>query len=928
MEVYRKYLAENVLHEDKVVTYRLLSRALEVHVNTAKQMLFDFHRTENQKRPGSVHATYLVYGIRRSDRTSSQQSEDGDIDMMNVPPNGEALSETVPTSTLTLVEEGDLPTVLAEYEEVSSIHVYSIGPHVSKDMELLSEVAREALNLGAGKDAAAERKLRGPIFNPRAKRRERKEALAQKKAEAKPVTAAFLKSAGAEPKVKEEPKPAPTKAKEEEKIAQPASDTEKKAVLPAAKKPTPALKRGGSSSSSIMQAFSKTKPPTKAKKAETSQPATPSGDDSHPMSDDGEDDSAEMPQPKAPENPGRKSKREREEELRRMMEEDDDDEEEEEKAESPAPEEEPEEPAAPEPVKEEPAEVVAASGDGRRRGKRKVMRKKQIMDDQGYLAKPSWDMNQEPLASTFDQEACPDYAQYATYPHRPLSEGPLALPYQRPDPRCRTFHSDAIEKVIKDMTARMGEKDPDLARLFENAYPSTTDTTVKFHTNGKDGKGKKKKKKATSPRHDYNGDPYIDPDEGKWEGPQSFIITGDILAEWLRDSTNQLKPYQRLATKDPAIFNLILGAINTQSEYVIEAPYCNAFQPPPISGLPVSMNGQDDVVHPAYEPTAVFECKYELDSLAHFLALTNDFHEHTGSKDFLNSRWYLAVETLLRTLGQQSVSTFDSETGRFYGNEYTFQRRTTTGTETLNLMGVGNPLNNATGLIRSAFRPSDDATIFGFFIPANAMMAVELKRTAAILKSTGVKSDTKLASTLENWSKNITEGIWEHGVVNHKKYGDVFAYEVDGYGSALMMDDANYPSLLALPLMGFVSKDNPTYKNTRRMLLGKTGNPYYLEGREFKGIGGPHIGLSNAWPMSLLMQAQTSDDDEEIMECLQLVLNSSKLGLVHESIDVNWSVSYTRSWFAWANGVFAETILDLARRKPHLIFTDSRPYEL
>ncbi len=371
--------------------------------------------------------------------------------------------------------------------------------------------------------------------------------------------------------------------------------------------------------------------------------------------------------------------------------------------------------------------------------------------------------------------------------------------------------------------------DPDLARLFENAFPSTTDTTVKFHTNGKDGKGKKL-------THSSWAGAYTE--GGEWEGPHSFIITGDIMAEWLRDSTNQLSPYQPLAKKDPAIFNLILGAINTQSEYVIESPYCNAFQPPPISGLPISLNGQDDAVHPIFEPTFVFECKYELDSLGHFLTLANEFYEHTGSKEFMNKRWYRAVETVIQVLESQSESTFDSETGSYIPNQYTFQRNTNTGTETLNLGGIGNPLNNGTGLIRSAFRPSDDATIFGFFIPANAMMATELKRTAKILKSTGKSADLKLADTLQGWSKNITAGIWEHGVVAHRTYGDVFAYEVDGYGSSLLMDDANYPSLLALPLMGFVKADDPTYQNTRRMLLEKTGNPYYLTGRQFNGIGG------------------------------------------------------------------------------------------
>ncbi|KAI1170826.1 glycoside hydrolase family 125 protein [Nemania sp. FL0916] len=505
------------------------------------------------------------------------------------------------------------------------------------------------------------------------------------------------------------------------------------------------------------------------------------------------------------------------------------------------------------------------------------------------------------------KEACPDYTHYSTYPHRPLSEGPLELPYQRPHPKCRTFQSDAIEKVIEDVLSRM--KDPDLARLFENTFPSTTDTTVKFHTTGEGS--------TKSTTEAYEG--------GQWDGPQSFIITGDIVAEWLRDSTNQLAPYQALAKKDPKIYQLILGAINTQAEFVIESPYCNAFQPPPISNLPPTSNGQDDVVHPVYEPSFVFECKYELDSLAHFLALGNDFNEHTSSKEFLTPRWYQALQTLLTVLEEQAKSTFDPEDGHFLRNQYTFSRNTNTGTETLNLNGIGNPLNDGTGLVRSAFRPSDDATILGFFIPANAQVAMELKRTAKILKNVGKDS---LAQTVEEWSQKITKGIWEHGVVQHRQFGKVFAFEVDGYGSSILMDDANYPSLLALPLMGFVDANDETYQNTRRMLLSKSSNPYYLKGRDFHGIGGPHIGLQNAWPMSLLVQARTSNNDEEIKECIELVLRSSKLGLIHESVNVDMAHSYTRSWFAWANGVFASTILDLAKRKPHLIFTDSTPYDV
>ena len=464
--------------------------------------------------------------------------------------------------------------------------------------------------------------------------------------------------------------------------------------------------------------------------------------------------------------------------------------------------------------------------------------------------------------------------------------------------------------IINDISEKMVDKD--LARIFENAFPNTLDTTVKWHVDGTENKEKKG-------HHFFNFGT-----EGAWQGPQSFIVTGDINAEWLRDSTNQLAQYQRLAKKDKKIETLLLGAINTQAEYVIESPYCNAFQPPPPSKISPSDNRQMENVHPAYEPSKVFECKYELDSLAHFLSLSNQFYNHTKSTAFLTDRWYNALDNVLEVLDQQSKPTFAPGTGAYQRNTYRFQRNTNTGTETLNLGGIGNPLNYGSGLIRSAFRPSDDATILGFYIPANAMIAVELKRTSEILSKVGSNG---LAKELKARGDAIAKGIWEHGVVQHSKWGEVFAYEVDGYGSRILMDDANLPSLLALPLLGFVDTDEKTYQNTRKMILSKEGNPYFLQGRAFKGIGGPHIGPQYAWPMSLLVQTMTSEDDVEIERLLKSVKEASGLGLVHESVNVDRVKEFTRSWFAWANSVFAQTILDIAERKPHILFgPGAEPY--
>lgn len=444
--------------------------------------------------------------------------------------------------------------------------------------------------------------------------------------------------------------------------------------------------------------------------------------------------------------------------------------------------------------------------------------------------------------------------------------------------QCRTFASPEVERVIKDLNERLVDKD--IARLFENAFPNTLDTTVRWHVDGTEKRPKKTEAQSNI---------YYQQNEAKWEGAHSFIVTGDINAEWLRDSTNQLAQYQPLAKKDKKLANLILGAINTQVEFVIEQPFCNAFQPPTPSGLGPTGNGQGDTTSPAYEPSRIFECKWELDSLAAFLRLSTQFYLHTEITSFITPRWLQALNTVLDVLNTQSEPSFD-ENGVYVRNRYTFQRWTNIGTETLNLAGAGNPLANNTGLIRSAFRPSDDATTFGYLIPANAMMAVELKRTAEMLNAA---DHAELSDVLLERAERIETGIQEHGVVDHPKWGKVYAYEVDGYGSRLLMDDANIPSLLSLPLLGFVDQDDEIYLNTRKMILSQEGNPYFLKGNIFKGIGGPHIGAKHAWPMSVLVQALTTSNETEIEECINMVKGVSLMGLINESVNVHYILDTT-----------------------------------
>ncbi|KAI5955997.1 hypothetical protein KGF57_003483 [Candida theae] len=504
---------------------------------------------------------------------------------------------------------------------------------------------------------------------------------------------------------------------------------------------------------------------------------------------------------------------------------------------------------------------------------------------------------------------CPDYVTYSQHRHAPYSKGVQHYPYMRPAPKCRTFVSQAVESVIDELKTRIA--DSDLARLVENCLPNTLDTTILWHKVNNDG-GKQNPLRK----------PFL---------PQSFIVTGDIHAEWLRDAARQLSVYQPLVRHDDKLRQLILGAINTQAYYVNNSPYCNAFHPPPTSKVKPG-NTAFDNVYPRPDWRQVFECKYEIDSLASFLTLTNEYYQNSGGDtSFLNDYWFMAYEKLLIVLRRESEPSFDEASGQALPFYYSFQRDTNIGSETLPLGGVGNPVNFGTGLIRSAFRPSDDATILQFFIPGNIHMLTELINLRKNFLNEEVLSNRMNAEIevfikkTDYFIKGLTSGIEKFGIVNHPIYGKVYAYEVDGYGSATFMDDANIPSLLSIPDLGYTDKTDQVYQNTRKMILTKEGNPYYLKGFHFEGIGGPHIGIKNAWPMSLLMRMRTTDDDEEIINSLHLIMNNTAgSGLMHESVNVNskHGASYTRSWFAWCNSEFGKTILHLAEKKPHLIFKE------
>ncbi|OBT81638.1 hypothetical protein VE02_09648 [Pseudogymnoascus sp. 03VT05] len=488
-------------------------------------------------------------------------------------------------------------------------------------------------------------------------------------------------------------------------------------------------------------------------------------------------------------------------------------------------------------------------------------------------------------------DSCPDYLDYAKEYHAPYSAGKYNLSSQRPAPSCRTFKSQDVEDTIDRMNKTM--RDPDLFQLFKNAFPNTLDTAIKWH--------------------------------GTAEGSDeelTFVITGDINAMWLRDSANQMQSYLPLlkpATSSNSIASLYRGVINLQARYLLTSPYCNSFQPPVESGIPPAENGAstDDRVFPTYTNQSVFECKYELDSLAAFLEVSSNYYKATKDIDFFKKyKWVDAINAVLDVATTMMEPTYN-QNGSVNTSPYTFTRQTNRATETFANDGLGNPSAPNTGLIRSGFRPSDDATIYQFLIPSNMMFASYLASTAEIMSAfPGHKS---LGNRMAQMVVSLRESISKHGIVNDPVHGRIYAFEVDGYGSRNIMDDSNVPSLLSAPFIGYVDKKNKVYQNTRKVIL-STANPYFMKGPVFNSIGGPHVGPGFGWPMASIIRILTSDDDAEIKETLRELLSTTDgLGLMHEGINSFDSSKWTRQWFSWVNGLFGQMILDLEERKPYIL---------
>ena len=451
-------------------------------------------------------------------------------------------------------------------------------------------------------------------------------------------------------------------------------------------------------------------------------------------------------------------------------------------------------------------------------------------------------------------------------PSRLPAQGSTTVESKRPLAQDRKFRSDAVELYVKSISRTI--QDPVLATLFTNCFPNTLDTTVQ---------------------------------PGTFEGkPDTAVLTGDIAAMWLRDSSAQVWPYLSLARNDRPLRELLEGVIRRQVRCLLIDSYANCFMAdlnaPPLEG---SRKDKTEMRQ------GVGERKYELDSLCYPIRLAHGYWKSTGNVAPFDPAWKLAMQTILTTMRVEQRKDGQSP--------YRFQRAALNPTDSL-VNGIGNPLKPI-GLIASAFRPSDDACILPFLVPANLFAVASLRQLAAMANT--ILGDASMANEALALAKEVEAAARQHAIVSTSA-GTIWAYEIDGYGGTILMDDANAPSLLSLPYLDS-SLDPAIYARTRNFVWSEQ-NPWFFRGTAGEGIGGPHIGRDSIWPMSQIMYALTSDSGTEIRNMILMLKScATATGFIHESYNRNNCAMFTRAWFAWANTLFGELIARTATHDPALL---------
>ena len=452
-------------------------------------------------------------------------------------------------------------------------------------------------------------------------------------------------------------------------------------------------------------------------------------------------------------------------------------------------------------------------------------------------------------------------------PSNILAFAPPVFESKRPPLAERKFTSKAAEQEIEQVQRMIA--DPELAWLFSNCYPNTLDTTVDFEMiNGK---------------------------------PDTYVITGDIDAMWLRDSSAQVWPYLMLVKNDEPLKQLIQGVINRQVKCIHRDRYANAFYKDEnkISEWKSDLTDMKPGVH---------ERKWEVDSLCYPIRLAHHYWTLTGDVKPFDSEWQESIQLILKTFKEQQR--------KHDQGPYTFQRTTSWATDGVPLSGYGYPVKPI-GLICSMFRPSDDATIFPFLIPSNFFAVVSLRQAAEMVNK--ILHNSSLANECVDLADEVERALQQYATIQHHTLGKIYAYEVNGFGSFNLMDDANVPSLLSLPYLGAVPPGSLTYMATRKFVL-SADNPFFFKGTAGEGIGGPHAGLDMIWPLSIIMRGLTSQHQSEIKKCIQMLIHSNAgTGFMHESFHKNDVTNFTRKWFAWANTLLGEFIIKTANVNPALL---------
>ncbi|HEV3088071.1 MAG TPA: glycoside hydrolase family 125 protein [Candidatus Elarobacter sp.] len=348
----------------------------------------------------------------------------------------------------------------------------------------------------------------------------------------------------------------------------------------------------------------------------------------------------------------------------------------------------------------------------------------------------------------------------------------------------------------------------------------------------------------------------------------TYVKTGDIPAEWLRDASVQVRPYLFFAKGDVQVDSLLRGAIARMGKYLQVDPYANAFQ----------------------LDYRRWEQKFELDSLAYPITLSWTYWKQTGDTSVFTGDLSLGFD--------KALDTMEREQDHPRNSKYTHPQ--------LPQGGKGNPVAY-TGMIWSGFRPSDDACTYNYLIPSEMMAVVALGNLEEIERT--VYHNVIKAERAKALRDEVQTGIQTYGVVFTPNYGYIYAYEVDGMGNAKLMDDANVPSLLSAPYLGYGKSTSFVYRNTRKFLLSKD-NPTYYVGKLARGIGSPHTNDNWVWPIAMLMQGFTATTDQERKDVLaQLLASDPGDHLLHESFNPDDPTKFSRVDFGWPNALFSEFVM-------------------